>query len=68
VPWLGFAVYGVPIGASLLAIWFIRNNKSMELPVATADWIASRFARFSDAMTALRLRLWGGGASGQGAA
>lgn len=67
VPWLSFVVYAVPIGASLLALWFISTNRTMELPVAAADRIAATAKRFGDWFAALRLRL-GGGASGQGAA
>lgn len=55
VRWLGFFVtnqaqsaaaftpfvYAVPIAASAVAIWFIRSNRTMELPIAWAERMAS---------------------------
>lgn len=55
VRWLGFFVtnqaqasaaftpfvYAVPIAASAVAIWFIKTNRAMELPIAWAEWMAS---------------------------
>ncbi len=67
VPWMSYIVYSVPISASLLMIWFIRKNNSMELLVAAADWIAVQCKRFNDTMTIRRFRLWDG-ASSHGAA
>lgn len=55
VRWLGFFatnqaqssaaftpfVYAVPAAASAVAIWFIRSNRTMELPIAWAERMAS---------------------------
>ncbi|WP_378943433.1 LPS export ABC transporter permease LptF [Mesorhizobium sp. ANAO-SY3R2] len=68
LPWVSYVVYAVPLFASALAIWFIATNRTMELPVAAADWLAAKFARARDWMTALRIRFGGGGAPRQGAA
>jgi lipopolysaccharide export system permease protein len=35
--WLTPFVYGVPLGASAIALWFISSNRSMELPLAWSD-------------------------------
>lgn len=67
LPWVSYVIYGIPIGAALLAIWFIANNRTMELPVSVADRMAAMGAQIRDRLTAWRLRL-GGGAPGQGAA
>ncbi|WP_406871346.1 LPS export ABC transporter permease LptF [Aminobacter sp. P9b] len=67
VAWVRYVVYAVPIATSLIAIWFIRTNRSMELPVSVADRIASVVAQIRDKLTALRLR-FSGGAPRQGAA
>ncbi|MBA8907189.1 LPS export ABC transporter permease LptF [Aminobacter sp. NyZ550] len=65
--WIGYVVYAIPIGASLFALWFIRNHRSMELPVSVADRMAAAAARLRDGFTAFRQRITGR-ASGQGAA
>lgn len=65
--WIGYVVYAIPIGASLFALWFIRNHRTMELPVSVADRMAAWAARIRDSFTAIRQRLTGR-ASGQGAA
>ncbi|WP_395447456.1 LPS export ABC transporter permease LptF [Aminobacter sp. UC22_36] len=65
--WIGYVVYAIPIGASLFALWFIRNHRTMELPVSVADRMAAWAARIRDSFTAIRQRLTGR-ASGQRAA
>ncbi|MER9901549.1 LPS export ABC transporter permease LptF [Mesorhizobium sp. M0130] len=67
VPQYAYMVYGVPIVASAIAIWFIVSNRTMELPVAWADWITNLAGRFSDGWSAIKLRFARRGASGQGA-
>jgi lipopolysaccharide export system permease protein len=60
-------VYGVPIVASAVAIWFIVTSRSMELPGSWADWLTNFAGRVSDGWTALKLRLTRRYTSGQGA-
>ncbi|ESX75513.1 LPS export ABC transporter permease LptF [Mesorhizobium sp. M0915] len=67
VPQYAYMVYGVPILASAIAIWFIVSNRTMELPVAWADWITNLAGRFNDGWSAVKLRFARRGASGQGA-
>ncbi|MER9489327.1 LPS export ABC transporter permease LptF [Mesorhizobium sp. M0220] len=67
VPQYAYMVYGVPILASAIAIWFIVSNRTMELPVAWADWITNLAGRFKDGWSAVKLRFARRGASGQGA-
>ncbi|MER8611456.1 LPS export ABC transporter permease LptF [Mesorhizobium sp. M0435] len=67
VPQYAHMVYGVPIVASAIAIWFIVSNRTMELPVAWADWITNLAGRFNDGWSAVKLRFARRGASGQGA-
>ncbi|WP_192362320.1 LPS export ABC transporter permease LptF [Mesorhizobium mediterraneum] len=67
VPQYAYMVYGVPIVASAVATWFIVSNRTMELPVAWADWMTNFAGRISDGWGALKLRFARRGASGQGA-
>ncbi|MDX8481999.1 LPS export ABC transporter permease LptF [Mesorhizobium sp. VK24D] len=81
VRWLGFLaagkadkvwyyaymVYGVPIIASAVSIWFIASSRSMELPTAWADWMTNLASRVSEGWTALKLWLARRSTSGQGA-
>lgn len=67
VPQYAYMVYGVPIVASAIAIWFIVSNRTMELPVAWADWVTNLAGRFSEGWSAIKLRFARRGASGQGA-
>ncbi|RWM83879.1 MAG: LPS export ABC transporter permease LptF [Mesorhizobium sp.] len=67
VPQYTYMVYGVPIVASAVATWFIVSNRTMELPVAWADWMTNFAGRISDGWSALKLRFARRGASGQGA-
>ncbi|UVK44640.1 LPS export ABC transporter permease LptF [Mesorhizobium sp. AR07] len=66
IPEYAYMVYGVPIVASAVAIWFIVSNRTMELPIAWADWMTNFATRIGDSWTALKLRLSRSGASGQG--
>ena len=67
IPQYVYMVYGVPIVASAVATWFIVSNRTMELPVAWADWMTNFAGRISDGWGALKLRFARRGASGQGA-
>ncbi|MEI9428942.1 LPS export ABC transporter permease LptF [Mesorhizobium sp. Cs1299R1N3] len=67
VPQYSYVVYGVPIVASAVAIWFIVSNRTMELPVAWADWMTNLASRIGDGWNALKLRLSRRDTSGQGA-
>ena len=66
VPQFAYMVYGVPIVASAVAIWFIVSNRTMELPVAWADWMTNLASRVGDSWNALKLRWSRRGTSGQG--
>ncbi|QPC93888.1 LPS export ABC transporter permease LptF [Mesorhizobium sp. INR15] len=66
VPQYAYMVYGIPIVASAVAIWFIVSNRTMELPVAWADGMTNLTARMGDGWNAIKARLFGRGASGQG--
>lgn len=50
-------VYGVPLVASLVAISFIRSNRTMELPISWAEGLAAMASRSSERLSALWLRL-----------
>src|SRR5690606_27019691 len=54
--WFWPIVYAVPLGAGLVATWFIATNRSMELPVSAAERLISSLRRLGDRM--LFLRLW----------
>jgi lipopolysaccharide export system permease protein len=59
ITWFWPAVYAAPIGASLIAIWFIHRNRPMELPISAAERIFALFRRLGDRM--MSLRLWRAG-------
>ena len=65
VPQYAYMVYGVPIVASAVAIWFIVTNRTMELPVAWADWMSNRADRLAEGWNSLKLRFSRGNTSGQ---
>jgi lipopolysaccharide export system permease protein len=65
VPQYAYMVYGVPIVASAVAIWFIVSNRTMELPVAWADWMTNLAGRLGDGWNALKQRWSRRGTSGQ---
>jgi lipopolysaccharide export system permease protein len=48
-----------------VAIWFIVSNRTMELPVAWADWMTNLAGRVGDGWNALKLRWSRRGTSGQ---
>ena len=72
VRWLGFFVtnqaqtnplfsplaYAVPIGASLVAIGFILSNRTMELPLAWAEWLGTSWSRLGGRLAAAWRRLF----------
>jgi len=67
IPQYAYMVYGVPIVASAVAIWFIVSSRTMELPVSWADWMTNFAGRISDGWTAIKLRLSRRNTFGQGA-
>jgi len=81
VRWLGFfaagkadkvwyyvyLLYGIPLVASAISIWFIVSSRSMELPAAWADWLTNLGSRVSESWAALKLWLARRSTSGQGA-
>lgn len=66
IPQYAYMVYGVPIVASAVAIWFIVSNRTLELPVTWADWMTNFASRIADSWNAFKLRLSRRGTSGQG--
>ena len=40
-PWFVWLVYAVPIVPSVVSIWFIMTNRSLELPIAWVDGLVS---------------------------
>jgi lipopolysaccharide export system permease protein len=66
VPQYAYMVYGVQIVAAAVAIWFIVTNRTMELPVAWADWMTNTADRIADGWNAIKLRLSRRSTSGQG--
>lgn len=65
-PSFAYMVYATPIVISLISLWFIRTQRTMELPISWADAVVSLVHKIGDRLRALRLRL--GGASSQGTA
>lgn len=68
MPALGAMMYAVPILASLIAILFIRAQKTMELPMNWVDAGLSLARRLRRRLAALWLRAGNGPAPRQGAA
>lgn len=82
VRWLGFFttnqaqssaaftpfVYAVPIIASAVSIWFIRSNRTMELPISWAERLVAIGRNASDRLAKLWQRLSGSRAASQGGA
>jgi lipopolysaccharide export system permease protein len=60
-PSYAYGLYAVPILTSLVALWFIGTQRTMELPGGWADAISAFAQRFADQWTALKLRLKGAG-------
>ena len=58
-PLFGYVMYAVPIVTSLVSIWFIGTQRTMELPTGWAETASSLFHRFGNRLTALKLRLKG---------
>lgn len=61
------AMYGVPIIATLVCVWFIRSNRTMELPASWSDRMSSLYAKLSDRVGDAILRLRGYRRSTEGA-
>ncbi|MEO9340515.1 LPS export ABC transporter permease LptF [Mesorhizobium sp. SB112] len=80
VRWLGFftanqlqtaaymtpLVYAVPIGSSLVCIWFIATNRTMELPISVAERIYALFGNARKRLSNVWMRITGRAASSQG--
>lgn len=41
--WMTPIAYAAPIAPALMAIWFIRKHRTMELPISLVEWIGERF-------------------------
>lgn len=54
-------VYAIPIGCSLIAIWFIATNRAMELPVSLVDKLVAAFRWLGDRMMFMRRKPVSGG-------
>jgi lipopolysaccharide export system permease protein len=50
-PWMVIAAYASPIVPALMATWFIRNHRTMELPISTVEWVAERARGAYDRVT-----------------
>lgn len=61
-----YLLYGIPLIASAVSIWFIVSSRTMELPVSWADWLTGLAKRAGDNWTAFKLWL-ARRTSGQGA-
>jgi len=64
-PLFGYLMYAVPIGMGLVSIWFIRTQRSMELPIGLVDLVVGLVSRVRNAFASLRYR---GANSSQGSA
>jgi lipopolysaccharide export system permease protein len=56
-PAFGYVMYMVPIGMALVSAWFIKTQRSMELPIGWVDAIVALARRLSNAFASLRVRL-----------
>jgi lipopolysaccharide export system permease protein len=61
-------VYAVPIIASAVSIWFIRSNRTMELPISWAERVVAAGRNTSDRFARLWQRLFDRRAASQGGA
>jgi lipopolysaccharide export system permease protein len=55
-PLFGYLMYAVPIGMGLVSIWFIRTQRSMELPIGLVDLVVGLVNRVRNAFASLRYR------------
>src|SRR5690606_3775479 len=55
-----YVMAATPIVVALIAVWFIRAQRAMELPTRWADVVLSLFRRIRDRSSAVRLRIGGG--------
>lgn len=51
--WMFYLVWGIPIVSSLVSIWFILTNRTMELPVSWANGITEVFSALRQRLVAL---------------
>lgn len=59
-----YVMAATPIVVALIAVWFIRAQRAMELPTHWADVVLSLFRRIRDLSAAVRLRIAGGPSHG----
>lgn len=59
-----YVMAATPIVVALIALWFIRAQRAMELPTRWADVVLSLFRRIRDLSAAVRLRIAGGPSHG----
>lgn len=59
-----YVMAATPIVVALIALWFIRAQRAMELPTHWADVVLSLFRRIRDLSAAVRLRIAGGPSHG----
>ncbi|PZN59017.1 MAG: LPS export ABC transporter permease LptF [Proteobacteria bacterium] len=59
-----YVMAATPIVVALIAVWFIRAQRAMELPTRWADVVLSLFRRIRDLSSAVRLRIAGGPSHG----
>lgn len=59
-----YVMAATPIVVALIAVWFIRAQRAMELPTRWADVVLSLFRRIRDLSAAVRLRIAGGPSHG----
>ncbi len=56
-PAFNYVMYAVPVGAALVAIWFIRTHRAMEMPIGWIDGPMALARRAAAALTAFRTRI-----------
>lgn len=52
-PWMVYFAYASPIAPALMAIWFIRNHRTMELPITLIEWFGEVLRSGYDRFTGL---------------
>jgi lipopolysaccharide export system permease protein len=59
IQWFVWLVYAVPIIPSLVSIWFIATNRTLELPLTWVERLAATFRRLGDGISQRWARLVG---------
>lgn len=65
LPWIWPLIYVAPIGAIVISAWFIRANRTMELPVSMADRVGSAARAIAERLMFMRFWRGRGAASGE---